>query len=69
MLVRKAAAKKARLTPAPADQGPTLEPVSASLAPEPEEEEEHRNEKVDVEKVFGKLGGGSISKRDEEERP
>jgi len=69
MLVRKAAAKKARLAPAPADQGPTLEPVSASLAPEPEEEEEHRNEKVDVEKVFGKLGGGSISKRDEEERP
>ncbi len=67
-LVRKAAAKKAKLAPAPVDQGPTLEPVSASLAPEPEEQE-RRNDKVDVEKVFGKLGGGSIQKRDEEERP
>lgn len=69
MLVRKAAAKKAKLAPAPVDQGPTLEPVSASLTPEPEEEDAPRNEKVDVEKVFGKLGGGSIQKRDDEDRP
>ncbi|MEQ1929859.1 MAG: cell cycle transcriptional regulator TrcR [Parvularculaceae bacterium] len=70
MLVRKAAAKKAKLAPS-ADQGPTLEPVAASLAPEPaeEEEENQRPERVDVEKVFGKLGGGSIQKREDDNRP
>ena len=70
MLVRKAAAKKAKLAPS-TDQGPTLEPVSASLAPEPveEKEESQRREKVDVEKVFGKLGGGSIQKREDDNRP
>jgi hypothetical protein len=68
MLVRKAAAKKARLSPA-ISEGPTLEPVSASLKPEPEEEEvDRRPEKVDVEKVFGKLGGGTIQKRDDDQR-
>lgn len=57
-LVRKAAAKKAKL--APAEQGPTLAPVAATLAPEPEEAEaQPRSERVDVEKVFAKLGGGS----------
>ena len=62
--------KKAKLAPS-ADQGPTLEPVAASLAPEPaeEEEENQRPERVDVEKVFGKLGGGSIQKREDDNRP
>jgi hypothetical protein len=64
-LVRKAAAKKARL--APAAEGPTLAPVTATLAPEPaDEDEKPRNEKVDVEKVFAKLGGGSKSSAREE---
>lgn len=65
MLVRKAAAKKAKL--APADQGPTLAPVAATVAPEPVEEEvDRRSEKVDVEKVFAKLGGGSKSSSGED---
>jgi hypothetical protein len=62
-LVRKAAAKKAKLAPA-GEEGPTLQPVAASLAPEPVEEEDRRNQKVDVEKVFARLGGGSKSAPD-----
>lgn len=66
-LVRKAAAKKAKL--APVDEGPTLAPVAASLAPEPAEEESPlRPERVDVEKVFAKLGGGSKTSSGGEDR-
>jgi hypothetical protein len=66
MLVRKAAAKKAKLAPAP-DTSATLEPVSATLAAEAvDDEDEARNRKVDVEKVFAKLGGGATQKREEE---
>lgn len=59
-LVRKAAAKKGKLEPASA--GPTLEPVAATLASEPEEERDRSRERVDVEKVFAKLGGSTRQK-------
>lgn len=68
MLVRKADAKRAKL--APADQGPTLESVAATVAAEPiEEERDRRNQKFDVEQVFSKLGGGATQKRDDDNRP
>jgi hypothetical protein len=67
-LVRKAAAKKAKLEPAAAP-GPALEPVSATVAPEEEEEESSRRpERVDVEKVFARLGGGGKAKPADEQR-
>ncbi len=66
-LVRKAAAKKGRLEPTAAPAGPTLEPVAATVPPA-EEEPDRRHEKVDVEKVFAKLGGGAKSKPAEGQR-
>lgn len=65
-VVRKAAAKKAKLEaaqPKPAD-GPSLEPVSETVPeggepPAPEEQTaEEASQKVDLEKVFANLGGG-----------
>ncbi|MEE2691821.1 MAG: cell cycle transcriptional regulator TrcR [Pseudomonadota bacterium] len=67
-LVRKAAAKKARLEPTLPDEGPSLKPASETVAPPAEEEEDdRRNEKVDLEKVFASLGGGKKSDRSDED--
>lgn len=65
-LVRKAAAKKARLEPTLADQGPSLQPAAETVVPEPEEEE-RRPEKVDLDKVFANLGGGGKTQRPADE--
>lgn len=65
-LVRKAAAKKARLEPTLADQGPSLQPAAETVVPEPEEEV-RRPEKVDLDKVFANLGGGGKAQRPADE--
>jgi len=70
MLVRKAAAKKERLAPAPADEGARLQPAAETIAPapEPEEEGDHRRRgAVDVEKVFARLGGSSRSRKEDDD--
>ncbi len=66
-LVRKTAAKKARLEPALAEQGASLEPAAETVAPDAEEDEKDRAGKVDVEKVFANLGGGRKAARDDED--
>lgn len=53
-LVRKAAAKRARMAPA-IDGSPTLKPVTETLAPPVEEEP--REKSVDLDKVFANFGG------------
>ncbi len=60
-LVRKAAARKAKLAPATADAGPTLKPAAETTAPQQEEEPEEREKPIDLDKVFANLGGGSKS--------
>lgn len=55
-LVRKAAAKRAKLHPT-MDAGPTLKPASETVAPKEEPAEEHEK-KIDLDKVFANLGGG-----------
>lgn len=62
-VVRKAAAKRAKLAPSETDAGPTLAPAAESASTEPEEEEDSRDKKVDLETVFANLGG---SKRSED---
>ncbi len=59
-VVRKAAAKRAKMeAAAPSDPGPSLEPSApASDKPEPELDEREKSETVDLEKVFANLGGG-----------
>ena len=65
-VVRKAAAKKPKIEQA--EEGPTLEPAAATIAPESEaEEEDSRGESVDLDKVFANLGGGASSSRDDDE--
>lgn len=66
-LVRKAAARKAKLAPAPAaEEGASLAPASeTAAAPEPEEEEARPAGAVDVEKVFAKLGGSGRTPQEE----
>ena len=64
-LVRKAAAKRAKLHPM-MDAGPTLKPASETLAPK-EEPEEEREKPIDLNKVFANLGGGKTEHDDEEE--
>ena len=59
-VVRKAAAKKAKLAPA-VDAGPTLKPATETIAPKVEDEEEAREKPIDLDKVFANLGGGSKS--------
>lgn len=66
-VVRKAAAKKAKMTPAEPPAGPSLKPASETSAPEegprtepePAEESERDEDKdhVDLDKVFANLGG------------
>jgi hypothetical protein len=63
-VVKKAAARKARLEPPPPEPGPTLAPAKETIAPLPEEEETHPD-KVDLDKVFARLGGGAGERRDE----
>lgn len=63
-VVRKAAARKAKLAPAQAEEGPSLAPAAETAAPEPDEDD-HRRGSVDVEKVFAKLGGSSRAQEEE----
>ncbi|MBB5518582.1 DUF1013 domain-containing protein [Amphiplicatus metriothermophilus] len=67
-VVRKAAARKAKLEPAAPD-GPTLEPASETTAePETAEAEEaEESREVDLEKVFASLGGSKKQEADEDE--
>ncbi|MEQ8179206.1 MAG: DUF1013 domain-containing protein [Amphiplicatus sp.] len=65
-LVRKAAAKKARLEPA-LPEGAALEPASETVAPEAEEDDKESAGKVDLDKVFANLGGGAKAGRDDED--
>ncbi|GAB4527451.1 MAG: DUF1013 domain-containing protein [Amphiplicatus sp.] len=71
-VVRKAAARKAKLEPA-APAGPSLEPASETAAAAPAEpetaetEETEESRKVDLEKVFASLGGSKRSESDEDE--
>ena len=58
-VVRKAAAKAAKLRPVGAEtptEGPTLEPVSETVPAEPTTDEDNA-QKVDLDKVFASLGG------------
>lgn len=64
-LVRKAAAKRARLHPT-VDAGPTLKPASETLAPK-EEPEEEREKPIDLDKVFANLGGGKTEPQDDDD--
>ncbi len=64
-LVRKAAAKRAKLHPT-MDAGPTLRPASETLAPK-EEPEEEREKPIDLDKVFANLGGGKSDQHDDED--
>lgn len=54
-IVRKAAAKAAKLNPQPIDEGPTL--MSADQEPTATEPEETKPEEVDLDKVFADLDG------------
>lgn len=67
MVVRKAAAKLAKMQPAgaAAPDGPSLEPVSETVAEEeaPATAEEE-SQKVDLDKVFANLGGSSEDNND-----
>lgn len=64
-LVRKAAAKHAKLHPT-LDAGPTLKPTSETLAPK-EEPEEEREKPIDLNKVFANLGGGKTDRHQDDE--
>lgn len=61
-VVRKAAAKKAKMqaAAAPAD-GPALEPVAETVSPEPEQPKsaEEQSQTVDLDKVFANLSSGT----------
>jgi hypothetical protein len=63
--VRKAAAKKGLLEPAP-DMSPTLQ-SPAPAAPAAEDDEEDAPAKVDLDKVFAKLGGGTRQEAERDE--
>ncbi len=57
-LVRKAAAKQAKLSPATPDSGPTLKPASETVVTARiEEPREEREKPIDLDKVFANLGG------------
>ena len=64
-LVRKAAAKRAKLHPT-MDAGPTLKPASETLAPK-EEPAEEREKPIDLNKVFANLSGGKSEQHDDGE--
>jgi uncharacterized protein len=60
MVVRKAAAKKAKLAGLTPDAGPTLEPVVDSAAePEAPKTAEEESQSVDLNKVFASMGASS----------
>jgi len=63
-VVKKAAAKKAKMHPT-MDPGPSLQPADAP-APAPEESEESEK-KIDLDKVFANLGGSSSSSASDED--
>ncbi|MCA8888490.1 MAG: DUF1013 domain-containing protein [Parvularculaceae bacterium] len=63
-VVRKAAAKAAKLRPA-ADTSPTLAP--AEPAPAPAAEEPEPSKEIDLDKVFANLGGGDVSSENDAE--
>ncbi|MHA7873554.1 MAG: cell cycle transcriptional regulator TrcR, partial [Hyphococcus sp.] len=64
-VVRKAAAKKAKMEAAQpaAPEGPSLQPVSDAPAPE-EETAEEKSKTVDLDKVFANLTGGDDADQD-----
>lgn len=66
-IVRKAAARKAKLQPASVDQGPTLRPASETTAPKQEEPAEEREKPIDLDKVFANLGGSKTTSADEDD--
>jgi len=69
-LVRKAAAKKAKLNPTVGDAGPTLRPaVESVVTARIEEPREEREKPIDLDKVFANLGGSAKPQEwdDEEE--
>lgn len=70
-VVRKAAAKRAKMAPAQAPEGATLAPAAETTAPAAvqieEEKEDAFSGAVDVEKVFAKLGGASRAQDDSDE--
>ncbi len=55
-IVRKAAAKRAKLEAANPDAGPSLKPVAETVAPEPAPTTEETADKVDLSKVFADTG-------------
>ncbi|NOX81798.1 MAG: DUF1013 domain-containing protein [Alphaproteobacteria bacterium] len=57
-IVRKAAAKRAKLEAANPDAGPSLKPVAETVAPEPAPTTEETADKVDLSKVFADTGDG-----------
>lgn len=62
-VVRKAAAKRAKMQPAEAPDGPSLEPAEAPTAPLTSEEEANK-EDLDLDKVFANMGGGDSTNND-----
>jgi hypothetical protein len=66
-LVRKAAAKRAKLMPA-ADTSPTLKPAAETVVhARIEEPREEREKPIDLDKVFANLGGAAKSKEWEDD--
>jgi len=65
-LVRKAAARKAKLHPT-MDAGPTLKPASETIAPKAAEPAADREKPIDLSKVFASLGSGKTAAQDSEE--
>ena len=59
-VVRKAAAKLAKLAPDQPDPGPSLEPTPSEPA-KPELDDREKSESVDLKKVFADLGSGDES--------
>lgn len=64
-LVRKAAARKAKLQPT-LDPGPTMKPVTETIR-QPEAPAEEREKPIDLDKVFANLGGGKPTPRDSDD--
>lgn len=62
-VVRKAAAKLARMQPTPSPEGEALKPVEETTAPEPAEADptEDKSAEIDLSKVFANLSGGEDS--------
>jgi hypothetical protein len=65
-LVRKAAAKYAKLHPT-VDTGPSLKPAAETVAPKQDQEPEERAKSIDLDKVFANLGGDAKKAEDEDE--